>query len=220
VSQRPRVAPIVRGGSAVERASDTLGSGGLVILPTDTVYGVGASVSRPDAVGRLYVAKGRPLDRPIPVLVSSTEAARRLALKIEPAAATLMRSFWPGPLTVVLPAVEWLPREIVGDTGMVGLRMPDHAIALEIIHRSGGALAVTSANRSDEPETRTASDAARAIGDSVDLIVDGGVAPGGVPSTVVRVSGGEVTILRRGAVSEAEIRHGIALSAGNSSAER
>lgn len=192
---------------AIDRALQVLDEGGLVVFPTDTVYGVGAAVRRPDAVARLYVAKGRPLERAIPVLVSSEAAAVELASSVPDAARRLMERFWPGPLTIVLPAANWLPEEIVRDTGGVGVRMPDHPIALELIERSGGALATTSANRSGEGETRTGDSAAKSIGDRVDLVLDGGVSPGGVPSTVVRIfsDDGSFEILREGAIARDEI---------------
>lgn len=192
---------------AVDHALQVLEQGGLVVFPTDTVYGVGAAVRRPDAVARLYVAKGRPLERAIPVLVSSEAAAIRLSSSAPSTARRLMERFWPGPLTIVLPAANWLPEEIVRDTGGVGVRMPDHPIALELIERSGGALATTSANRSGEGETRTGKAAAESIGDRVDLVLDGGASPGGVPSTVVRIfsEGGSFEILREGAIARDEI---------------
>jgi L-threonylcarbamoyladenylate synthase len=193
--------------AAIDHALKVLDQGGLIVFPTDTVYGVGASVRKPDAVARLYVAKGRPLERAIPVLVSSVDAALRLASRSSPAAQRLMERFWPGPLTIVLPAADWLPEEIVRDTGGVGVRMPDHPVALALIEGSGGALATTSANRSGEPETRTGDAAGRSIGDRVDMVLDGGESPGGVPSTVVRLfsDDGEVEILRQGAITKEEI---------------
>jgi L-threonylcarbamoyladenylate synthase len=192
--------------AATDAAIDVLDNGGLVVFPTDTVYGVGASVRRPDAVARLYVAKGRPLERAIPVLVSGQRAVNELVDEIPDGARLLMQRFWPGPLTIVLPAADWLPEEIVRDTGSVGVRMPDHAAALELIERSGGALATTSANRSGEPETRTAESAAEQIGERVDLVVDGGDAPGGVPSTVVKLDSlGQWEILRHGVILQNEI---------------
>jgi L-threonylcarbamoyladenylate synthase len=196
--------------SAIDTALQVLGSGGLVVFPTDTVYGVGAAVDQPDAVARLYVAKGRPLERAIPVLVSGSDSVSRVASEIDEIARKLMDHYWPGPLTLVVPAAEWLPTEIVRDTGSVGLRMPDHPIALELIERSGGALATTSANRSGEVETRTASDAAAQIGDRVDLVLDGGTAPGGVPSTVVKVESDRGwSILREGAISRDQIHEAL-----------
>lgn len=192
--------------SALDEAVRVLDGGGLVVFPTDTVYGVGASVHRPRGVARLYVAKGRPIERPIPVLVSSPGAVEEISTSVDDLSRALMEEFWPGPLTVVLPAASWLPVEIVRDTGNVGVRMPDHPIALELIERSGGALATTSANRSGEPETTTATDAAQHLGSEVELIIDGGTTPGGVPSTVIRVDdAGHIEILRAGAIDRSEL---------------
>lgn len=189
----------------VQYASDVLRRGDLVVLPTDTVYGIAAAVDRPDAVARLYVAKGRPLDRPIPVLISDIDQMARLVRNFDQRVEQFVRAFWPGGLTVVLDAAEWLPREIVGDTGQVGLRMPDHPVALSIIAEAGGALATTSANRSGEPAATNAEDALLALGDQVGLVIDDGVSPGGLHSTVVTVHDGRLTILREGAISSLQI---------------
>ncbi len=186
-------------------ASEVLRCGGLVVFPTDTVYGIGALVDRPDAVARLYVAKGRPLDRPIPVLISDFQQLTRLARNVDQRVERFVRNYWPGGLTVVLDAAEWLPREIVGDTGRVGLRMPDHPLALRLIAEAGGALATTSANRSGEPAATNANDALLALGDQARLVIDGGTSPGGNHSTVVSVQGGLLTILREGAISSRQI---------------
>lgn len=191
---------------ALVQAVQILDRGGLVVFPTDTVYGVGASVHRPRGVGRLYVAKGRPIERPIPVLVSSLDAVEKISKSVDDVSRALMEEFWPGPLTIVLLAAAWLPYEIVRDTASVGVRMPDHPVALSLIERSGGALATTSANRSGEPETTTAADAAEHLGNAVDLILDGGTTPGGVPSTVVRVDdAGHIAVLRQGAVDRSDL---------------
>jgi L-threonylcarbamoyladenylate synthase len=190
---------------AIRRAAETLASGGLVAFPTDTVYGLAASIDRADAVARLYTAKGRPLDRPIPVLVSSREQVGRLASTVDRRAEPLMEHFWPGALTIVLPAAGWLPGEVVRDTGQVGVRMPDHPQALAIIAAAGGALATTSANRSGEPEAATAAEVRTTLGEAVDLIIDGGPA-GRVPSTVVSVVGDRLHLLRQGAIGLDQIR--------------
>lgn len=184
----------------VDVTATALREGNLVVLPTDTVYGVAAAVERPDAVARLFVAKGRPLERPIPVLISDFDQVERLSPVSDPRLLNLLRCHWPGALTVVLPAAEWLPPEIVRETGRVGIRMPDHDVARGIICGTGGALAVTSANRSGEREARSAPEALAALGDQVAVIVDGGPSPGGVPSTVISIDDGEISILRRGAI--------------------
>uniref|UniRef100_A0A7C2W6P4 L-threonylcarbamoyladenylate synthase n=2 Tax=Thermorudis TaxID=1649508 RepID=A0A7C2W6P4_9BACT len=185
---------------AIPLATSVLREGGLVVFPTDTVYGVGAAVDRPEAVARIYVVKGRPLERPIPVLISSLDQLERLVTRVDERVRRLAEAFWPGALTIVLPAQDWLPEEIVRDTRAVGLRMPDHPVALAVIEASGGALATTSANRSGEREACTADEAVEALGDRVELIIDGGRSPGGVPSTVVAVEGDSLRILRVGAL--------------------
>ncbi|GBD15880.1 Threonylcarbamoyl-AMP synthase [bacterium HR26] len=185
---------------AITLATSVLRQGGLVVFPTDTVYGVGAAVDRPEAVARIYLVKGRPLDRPIPVLISSLDQLERLVTRVDERVRRLAEAFWPGALTIVLPAQDWLPEEIVRDTRAVGLRMPDHPVALAVIEASGGALATTSANRSGEKEACTAEEALEALGDRVELIIDGGRSPGGVPSTVVAVTDDSIRVLRVGAL--------------------
>lgn len=191
--------------AATALAARVLQAGGLIVIPTDTVYGIAASVDRPNAVAQIYVAKARPLDRPIPVLISELDGLRRLTHDVDPAVERMLLATWPGALTAVLPAVDWLAPEIVGDTEHVGLRMPDDDIARAIIRQTGGALAVTSANRSGQTEARSAAEAVAALGDQVDLIVDGGPSPGGTPSTVLRFDGGNCSVLRAGALDAGEL---------------
>jgi L-threonylcarbamoyladenylate synthase len=194
----------------VARAAKLLRDGELIVCPTDTVYGIAAAVERPEAVARLYVAKGRPLDRPIPVLISDFAQVSRLAPHVDPRLETLLRKYWPGGLTVVLEAASWLPREIVGDTGHVGLRLPDHPLALALIRAAGGALATTSANRSGEPAATNAGDAYDALAHQAALVIDDGPSPGGVNSTVIAVNGERITILREGAITAAELPESLA----------
>jgi L-threonylcarbamoyladenylate synthase len=189
----------------IEYAANLLKQGELVVFPTDTVYGIGAAVDRPDAVARLYVAKGRPLDRPIPVLISNFDQVERLARNVDARLERFLRNYWPGGLTVVLEAAEWLPREIVGDTGHVGLRIPDHEVAVALIEAAGGAIATTSANRSGEPAATTPEDAFDALADEAALVLDGGMSPGGTNSTVVAIEQGRVTILRQGAIASSAL---------------
>jgi L-threonylcarbamoyladenylate synthase len=189
----------------IKYAANLLKQGELVVFPTDTVYGIGAAVDRPDAVARLYVAKGRPLDRPIPVLISNFDQVERLARNVDARLERFLRNYWPGGLTVVLEAAEWLPREIVGDTGHVGLRIPDHEVAVALIDAAGGAIATTSANRSGEPAATTPEDAFDALADEAALVLDGGMSPGGTNSTVVAIEQGRVTILRQGAIASSAL---------------
>jgi L-threonylcarbamoyladenylate synthase len=190
---------------APSRAASVIRSGGLIILPTDTVYGVASDLWQPDAVAALYAAKRRPPDRAIPILLSTGAAIDRVAVRVPEAAHRLASAFWPGPLTIVVPKRPSVP-DIVSSLPTIGVRVPDHDAARAAIHACGGALAVTSANLSDQPSALTAKEAASALGAAVGLVLDGGPAPGGTPSTVVDMAGGTLTILRPGPIDEAALR--------------
>lgn len=206
MNDRPRAALLPASTTGViECAAKLLKAGELIVFPTDTVYGIAAAVDRPDAVARLYVAKGRPLDRPIPVLISDFAQVQRLAPHADVRLERLLKAYWPGGLTVVLEAADWLPHEIVGDTGHVGLRIPDHPLALALIEAAGGALATTSANRSGEPAATNAREAYEALAHQAALVIDDGPSPGGVNSTVIAVTGTRVSILREGAITASEL---------------
>lgn len=191
---------------ALKGAAAILDQGGLVVIPTDTVYGVAARLDRPGAIARLYVAKGRPEEKPIPVLIASPAQLARLTRDLPAAAAAFVARFWPGALTVVLPRSAAVPDEVAAGRDTVGLRMPDHPFALALIAACGGALAVTSANRSGEPSLRDAREVAAAIGGAVDLIVDGGVTAGGQASTVVALDAAGPRVLREGPIGAAALR--------------
>ncbi len=179
----------------IDRAARVLGEGGLVAFPTDTVYGLGADGSRPDAVERLYTVKGRDRAKPFARLVPDARAAGEVAPRWGRLARKLARACWPGALTIVV--------------GGVGLRVPAHraarALASKLSGLTGGGLLATSANRSGEPDPRTAREVIEALGSDVDLVLDGGETAG-VPSTVVRADGPRMEILRGGAIAEEELR--------------
>jgi L-threonylcarbamoyladenylate synthase len=182
--------------AAVEAAK----SGELVVLPTDTVYGVGADAFSHEAVRRLLAAKGRGREMPPPVLVSATGTLDALAVGVPSYARALVEQLWPGPLTLVCrqqPSLQW----DLGDTrGTVAVRMPDQDVALELLARTGP-LAVSSANRTGMPAATDADAAESMLGDSVDVLLDGGPTAGPVPSTIVDVTGETGRVLRLGAVS-------------------
>ncbi len=185
----------------VEPAARIVAQGGLVVYPTDTVYGLGTNPLDEEAVRRLFQAKRRPPGKPVPILVSSLRAAERIAV-LSDVARRLAERFWPGPLTIVVPARPGLPCVVTGCTGRVGVRMPAHDVALELIEASGGVLVGTSANISGRPSPRTAEEAIRELGDRVDVVIDAGPTPGGVPSTVVQVEeDGSIRLIRRGPIS-------------------
>ena len=177
---------------AVEEAAAALGRGELVAFPTDTVYGLAAGH---DHVRKLYVAKDRPKDKRIPVLLSDAANLEASAL-VTSAARALAARFWPGPLTLVLVA----PRR-----GTIAFRVPDNTVARRLIAASGGGLPVTSANRSGQPDAKTAQEVLDQLDGRVALVLDGGPVSGGVPSTVVDCTAEQIKILREGAISAAEI---------------
>ncbi len=172
----------------------------LVAFPTDTVYGLGTLAFDGQAVLKLYVAKERPPEKAIPILIADIADLDTVALHVPPIAYRLMEAFWPGALTVVLPKQPNIPVE-VSATGTVAVRMPDLDLARELM-RLTGPLAVTSANRSAGPNPRTAQEVLDQLADRIDAIVDGGPTPGGVPSTVVDCTQAAPVILREGAWAE------------------
>ncbi|HEX2174132.1 MAG TPA: L-threonylcarbamoyladenylate synthase, partial [Dehalococcoidia bacterium] len=174
---------------ATAEAERTLAAGGLVVLPTDTVYGVAADLGRPDAIARLYFAKERPDEKPIPLLLDGVDGLNGIAGRLGPAAERLIARFTPGGLTLVVPAQRHLPPELTGGRATVAVRIPDHDWTRCLIAARGGALPTTSANLSGKPPALTADEALLALGDRVDLVIDGGMVPGGVASTVVDVTG-------------------------------
>jgi L-threonylcarbamoyladenylate synthase len=189
--------------NALRYASDVLRNNGLVAFPTDTVYGVGALAFRAEAVQRLYVIKGRSTEKAIAVLIASIADLPNVAGQLSPAAGKLAQRFWPGPLTLVVPKHPHLP-EAVSALPTVGVRLPNHPVVQSLLSLTGP-LAVTSANRSGEPNPLTAADVLAHLSGRIDLLLDGGRVPGGIPSTVVDCSGEKPAILREGPISAAEI---------------
>ena len=172
--------------------------GGLVAFPTDTVYGLGGLASKAEAVEAIFLAKARPEERSIPILVAGWPEVRGIALPAPPAT-RLAAAFWPGPLTIVMERDPSLPAAI-GPTGTVGLRAPNHAVALALL-REAGPLATSSANLSGDPSPRTAADVLGTLGGRIDLLIDGGQTPGGRPSTVVDCTGEMPRLLRSGPIT-------------------
>ena len=193
----------VRAGHLTE-AVRQLAEGRLVVLPTDTVYGVAADAFTPRAVTALLTAKGRDRQMPPPVLIGDLRTLDGLATEIPTAARDLVEEFWPGPLTIILRAHGSLRWDLGETHGTVALRMPDHEITLELLRRTGP-LAVSSANRNGEPAAVTCTEAAEQLGRSVRVYLDGGAAPGGVASTIVDATGERLRIVREGALTAEEL---------------
>ena len=184
---------------SLRRAVEVLRAGGVIAFPTDTVYGVGAHGLLNDAVEKLYVVKGRPAEKAIPLLLAAAAEVDGVARDISPAAWNLMQRYWPGALTIVLKKQAHLPPAVSG-AETVAVRVPDHAVVRDLIRALGAPLAATSANRSGEPELLDAQAIGRVLGGTLDLILDGGRCAGGVPSTVVDASGETLRVLRAGAI--------------------
>jgi L-threonylcarbamoyladenylate synthase len=189
---------------AIPRALEILRAGGLVAFPTDTVYGLGSLAFDQRAIESIYVAKDRPLEKAIPILIADVEDLDRVAVDIPALARRLAARFWPGPLTLVVPKRADLPAA-VSATSTVGVRVPDHETA-RALFRAAGPMAVTSANLSGQESPRTAGEVVRQLNGRIPLILDGGETRGGVPSTVVNVTGAEPLILRAGPVTLEQIK--------------
>ncbi|MCB1013851.1 MAG: threonylcarbamoyl-AMP synthase [Acidimicrobiales bacterium] len=192
---------------AVERAVVALRSGGAVVLPTDTVYGLAALPTVDGAVDRLYALKGRPADMPVAVLVADVEQVRALADLPDPAR-RLAGAFWPGPLTLVLPRRPGLDLPLGGAAATIGVRWPDHPLVARLA-TAVGPLATTSANRTGRPTPVTAGEAAASLTGDVAAVLDGGPCAG-TASTVVDVTGPEPVVLREGGLVEAQVRAALA----------
>ncbi len=193
----------------VTEAAAVLRQGGIVAFPTETVYGLGADARSTEAVERIFAAKGRPSDNPLIVHIARMEQVEELALAASELERRLMARFWPGPLTLVLPVRSGAvsPRVTAGlDT--VGIRMPDHALALRLIAAAGAPLAAPSANRSSRPSPTTAQHVLEDLGGRIAGVLDGGPAGIGVESTVIRVDSatGRIHVLRPGGITAAQLQ--------------
>ncbi|GAB3764557.1 tRNA threonylcarbamoyl adenosine modification protein (Sua5/YciO/YrdC/YwlC family) [Nocardioides ginsengisegetis] len=190
--------------AAIEAASMAIQRGHLVVLPTDTVYGIGADAFDPAAVRGLLAAKGRGREMPPPVLISAATTIDALAVSIPGYARALIDAFWPGPLTLVCHQQSSLQWDLGDTRGTVAVRMPADPIAREILERTGP-LAVSSANKTGMPAATDADQAEQMLGEDVAVIVDGGESTGGEASTIIDVTGSQGRVLRRGALSLEEL---------------
>lgn len=188
-----------------------MSAGELVVYPTETFYGIGADARSPAALARIFALKGRDPNNPIALIAADTTSAFALACEIPALARRLADAFWPGPLTLVLPAAQGLHPALVGPDGGVGVRVSPHPQARSLASGLGRPLTATSANLSGRPPAATLAAARAELGDRVEVYLDGGTLAGGAPSTVVAVNSGGCRIIRAGAISARELAAALAI---------
>ena len=205
----------------VRRAADILKRGGLVAFPTETVYGLGADASSANAVARLYKVKGRPGDHPVIVHFASAEEAFTWAREVPDAARRLAARFWPGPLTLILKRSQLAQDFVTGGQDTVGLRVPSHPVARELLKEFNKGVAAPSANRFGLVSPTTAAHVREDLGDDVDLVLEGAASEIGIESTIVDLSGARAVLLRPGGISQEELsRSGIEFAARTADSPR
>lgn len=204
-SSKPEPGGAISPDAAIDEAVAVLRRGGLVAFPTETVYGLGADARSPSAVRRVFTVKGRPPTHPVIVHLADAAALERWAAGSVEQVRTLGERFWPGPLTVIVPRAASVPDEVTGGRDTVGLRVPDHPLALALLRAFGGGLAAPSANRFGRVSPTTAAHVRDELGSDVDLVLDGGRCAVGVESTIVDLSADTPLLRRRGAIGPDEI---------------
>lgn len=190
----------------IKNAVAVLRAGGLVAFPTETVYGLGADASNPEALKKIFAAKGRPHDHPLIVHIADAVQLANWARDIPPAAGKLAKKFWPGPLTLILRRSAMATDLVTGGQDTVALRVPSHPVAQALLRSFGGGIAAPSANRFGRVSATTAAHVRSEFGDTVDCVLDGGAADVGIESTIVDLSGEKPTLLRPGWVTVAQLQ--------------
>lgn len=194
---------------AIDYAASFIKRGDVVAIPTDTFYGLSADPFNLAAIERVFQIKGRPENRALPILVDSVEQAVELARDIPDAFLTLAHKFWPGALTIVVEATHRLPLKVTGNSGRVALRWADSRITTALIGAVGGPVTGTSANLSGHPSCSNASDLAEQLGTRIPLILDSGDTNGTLASTIVKIDGENWSIVREGAIPNAEVEQAL-----------
>jgi L-threonylcarbamoyladenylate synthase len=193
----------------IETAVAVLRQAEAVVFPTETFYGVAVDAMNPRALDRLFELKGRDPDKPVALIAADLEMVERVVAEIPPAAARLAREFWPGPLTLVLPARTQLSGALTNREGGVGIRISPHPIALELARRLGSPLTATSANLAGDPPARTLREAWAAFGSRIAAYLDGGILQAPLPSTVIAFHNDEIQVIRAGAIAESRLRNAL-----------
>jgi L-threonylcarbamoyladenylate synthase len=193
----------------LNQAAGIILRGGVIGYPTETVYGLGANAYNSSAISKVFELKAREATKPILVIAGNTEMVKKLITSFPESAARLAGVFWPGPLTMVLEASAHLSESLLGGGNRIGIRIPGNQICLELLKRCGVPITSTSANISGQRNPISAMEVFENFGDHLDLIIDGGVAPSRVPSTVIGFEDDEVTLIREGAISKITIEQAI-----------
>jgi L-threonylcarbamoyladenylate synthase len=189
----------------IEKAVETLRAGDLVVFPTETVYGLGANAANPAAVRKIFEVKGRPADHPVIVHLDNPRYLHRWVSEVPPAAERLAAMFWPGPLTLILPKAESVNDVVTGGQDSIGIRIPSHPMALQLLTAFGGGIAAPSANRYGRLSPTKPEHVRDELGDAVHVILDGGESPIGLESTIVSCLNNEVRMLRPGYITRSQI---------------
>ncbi|MGB8992410.1 MAG: L-threonylcarbamoyladenylate synthase [Desulfobaccales bacterium] len=188
-----------------DEARKVLKRNGILAVPTETFYGLAVNPFREEALARLFALKARGPDKPVLLLVDGPEMLPRVAREVPAVAVRLMARFWPGPLTIIFPSQPRLSRRLTGGTGTIGVRQPRQRLTCRLITELGFPITGTSANRSGRPPLARAAEVAREFGDGVDLILEAGPCPGGLPSSIVDISTFPPRLVRAGAIPPAEL---------------
>ena len=191
---------------AIHEASKVILSGGVVAVPTESFYGLAVHALNEKAIERLFAVKGRREDNPLLILINSTETLDSYALRVSNRARKLIARFWPGGLTMVFPAAPILPPSLTAGTAKIGVRLSSHPVPRALAEAVGAPITGTSANRSGQPSCSTAEEVMEAVGEDIDLILDGGRTPGEKGSTVLDVTADPPVVLREGIVSREELK--------------
>ncbi len=189
----------------IRQAGSVIRQGGLVAFPTDTVYGLGVDAFNETAISQVYKVKKRDRKKPLSILISKEEELHDLVTKIPEPAKVLMEKFWPGPLTLILPASNRLSKLLTANSGTIGVRIPDNKIALALIRESGVPITSPSANISGHPDPKSQEDVLRELGGEIDLVIDSGPSDSGLSSTVADLTGESLNILREGKISKTNL---------------
>jgi L-threonylcarbamoyladenylate synthase len=193
----------------IRKAALTLQAGGVVAFPTETFYGLAVDATNGDAIERIFQLKGRAFSSPIALIAGSKNGISGVVTDIPAVAQRLMQAFWPGPLTLLFPASPRISPRLTAGTGRIGIRVSSHPIADNLANRLGGPITATSANLSGAPECLTAAEVLETLGDRIDLIIDGGPAPGGKGSTFLDITVDPPACLREGAISFSLVQYSL-----------